>query len=150
MAHNLPTFFVSDVRWEIADHTTYTDREIQTFARKAVNRIAPLIQSDTTAIDGPATWDFTVSGAMDNEYWEVIKWATVVYMLQHYRNKIIGQGIGVAVGLGSERIDTKSVLLTVKDMAKDAKKTLNEKILAYNLTHKQGISIDLYMRTLTW
>jgi len=150
MAPNLPIYFVEDVRMEIVDQTTYSDNEIYTYARKSINRIAPLIQSDTTAKDGTTVYDFTVSAAMDDDYWEVIKWATVTYMLKSYKHKMIAEGIGVSVSLGSEKIDTKTPLLTVKDMAGGAEKTLKEKILAYNMTHRQGVAVDLYIRTVTW
>lgn len=150
MAPNLPTYFVEDVRAEIIDETSYSDNEIYTFARKSINRTAPLIQSDTTAIDGVSVWDFTVSHSMDGDYWEIIKWATVTEMLKNYKNRMIGDGVGVSVGLGSERIDTKSLLLTVKDMAGGASKTLKEKILAYNMTHRNGVNVDLYFRNETW
>lgn len=150
MAPNLPPFFIEDVRLEIIDETQYSDNEIYAFCRKSINRIAPLIQTDATAVDGTSIWDFNLSKTMDNEYWEVIKWATICYLLGHYKHKLIAEGVGVSIGIGSERIDTKSLLLTTKEVLTDAKKVLNQKILAYNMTHRQGVVVDLYIRDIVW
>jgi hypothetical protein len=150
MAPNLPTYFIEDVRLEIVDQTTYSDNEIYAFARKSINRVCPLIEVDPIVADGTSVWDYTVTSTMDDDFWEIIKWSTISDILNHYKNKMIAEGVGVSVGLGSERIDTKSLLLTAKDMVGGAKKVLNEKILAYNMSHKNGSMVDLYYRGKTW
>jgi len=141
---DLPVYFIEEVRSEILDETAYTDNEIKTFARISLNRYAPLLQSDHTTIDGATLYDFTVNGDPTKEYWEVIKWATIVGLLDHYRRKSLAEGIGVSLGIGAERIDTKTVLMTLNAVLKDAKKTLNQKLLAYNMLNKAGVIVDLY------
>lgn len=153
MAPNLPREFNEEIRTEIIDEAAYSDEEIWTFARKAVERANPLLQGDALVQDGTSVWDYTIAGSTqvnDPAFWEVIKWGTILLLLKHYKHKMIAQGIGVAVGLGSERIDTKSLLLSVKDLVKDAETTLKEKILAYNLVTVQGSVVDLYIREEVW
>jgi len=153
MAPNLPIEFTDEVRLEIIAEDTYLDEEIWTFARKTAQRINPLIQGDAFVEDGTSVWDYTISGSAqinDPAYWEIVKWGTVHLMLKHYMHKMIAEGVGISVGLGSERIDTKSLLLTVKELVKDAGKTLKEKILAYNLVTVQGYVVDLYISEEVW
>jgi len=153
MAPNLPTEFIDEVRMEIIDPDSYTEEEIATYARKTIQRINPLVQGDAVVVDGTSVWDYTVQGSTqvnDMAFWEVIKWGTIHMMLKHYMHKMIAEGVGVSVGLGSERIDTKSLLLTVKSLVKEAGTTLRGKILAYNMLTVQGSNVDLYLSEEVW
>jgi hypothetical protein len=148
MAPNLPNEFVDEIRLEIIDEDSYTDEEIWTFARKSIKRVNELIRGDAAITDGTSVWDYSVDGdTVDNDdFWEIIKWSTIVLILDHYMKKMIAEGVGASIGLGSERIDTKSILLTVKSLVKEARSTEKQKILAYNMMHTDGANIDLYER----
>jgi len=153
MAPNLPVEFTDEIRLEIIAEDLYTDEEIWTFARKTVQRINPLIQGDALVEDGTSVWDYNIAGSTqvnDPDFWEIVKWGTVNLILKHYMHKMIAEGVGVSIGIGSERIDTKSLLLTVKELVKDSGKILKEKILAYNLITVQGSVVDLYLREEIW
>jgi hypothetical protein len=153
MAPNLPVEFTDEIRMEVISGELYSDEEIWTYARKTIQRINPLLQGDALVADGTSVWDYTISGSSqvnDPDFWEIVKWGTIHLMLKHYMHKMIAEGIGASVGLGSERIDTKSLLLTVKSLVKDASNTLREKILAYNLTNVDGSVVDLYISEKVW
>lgn len=153
MAPNLPVEFTDEVRLEIIEPSLYSDEEIWTYARKTIQRINPLLQGDAGVTDGTSVWDYTITGSSqvnDAAFWEVVKWGTVHLMLKQYMHRMIAEGVGVSVGLGSERIDTKSLLLTVKTLVNEAGNTLKEKILAYNLTNVNGSIVDLYIREEVW
>jgi len=150
MARNLPYFLLDEVREEIISESNYSDNELYTFIRKAIMRMAPLLDKGSLT-NGSYVYDYTcIVSTSDTEYWEVIKWATIYLVLSHYRNKMIAEGIGTSIGIGSERIDTKSLLLTVKNMIDNAKTILNEKVLAHNMHDKQGKIVDLYASDKLW
>lgn len=153
MTPNLPTGYLEEVRLEIIDETAYTDNEIYSFTRVVIKRVNPLVQGDATIVDSANIWDYTVSGIVqinDAAFWEVIKWGTICLMIKNYMNKMITEGIGISIGLGAERIDTKSLLLSVKGTASDADKTFKEKILTYNMLNTPGYVVDLYVRDKVW
>lgn len=152
MAPNLPTNFVSEVRLQIIDEDAYQDEEIWTWARLSITRVNQLIEGSAEIVDGTSVYEYTVTGAeVDSQsFWEVIKWATITNMLSHYLKKQIAQGVGASVGLGSEKIDTKTILLTIKELIKDAKATLKQKILAYNMQNVDGVAVNLYEVDLEW
>ena len=152
MAPNFPFGFVDEIRMQIIDSDSYQDEEIWTFARVSILRINQLIRGSISIVNGTSVYDYTVSGTEvdSTDYWEVIKWATITDLLNHYMKKMIAEGIGASVGLGSERIDTKTIILTVKDLVKESKATLKQKILAYNMLNIDGVSIDLYTVDRVW
>jgi hypothetical protein len=152
MAPALPTSFIYEIRLDIIDENSYSDEEIRTFARKSITLVNPLINGSVVITDGTSVWDYSISGneIEYSDFWEIVKLSTVYSMLKNYKNKMIAEGIGASVGIGSERVDTKTILITVKEDIAMYKSTLNQKILAYNLAHTDGVSVDLYTRRISW
>jgi hypothetical protein len=155
MAVNLPTTFIDEVRLAIIDETSYTDNQVRSFAKLAILNSKLSLPASTTIVDGTSIWDYTISGGsitsdMSTELWEVYKWATVVLILERKLKDYISDGVGISFGLGAESIDTKTILITVRDLVRDAQKTLTEKLKYYNLLAVPGVEIDLYRRECVW
>lgn len=145
MAVNVPTYFLDEIRNEIIDSTSYTDNELYTYIRNEVKICSMLLQVDHTVIDSTSfVYDFTITNTPINDYWEVLKWGTIAHVLDDYYKSMITGGMGISISLGTEKIDTKSIFIGVKELTNDAKKTWKQKALVYNMLHKAGHSVDLY------
>jgi len=142
----LPDNFIGEIRYELIDSTSYTDNEINTFAKIAIKRYSSLLNVNAIITDGTSIWDYTINEIGNNYFWEVIKYATIYTIFSNYGNRLITEGIGISIGLGSERVDTKTLLSTVYKEQKEIKRILNQKILAYNMQRVGGYEVDLYAR----
>lgn len=144
MAPNLSSIFLDQVKMEILFPDEYTSNEIYAFARRAIDYVHPLLKTDNTTTDGTSVWDYTISGTIGLELLEIYKLATVLYISKDRMRKMIADGVGASFSVGSERVDTKTILITVREIVKDTEKTLREKILAYNLTNVNGSAVDTF------
>ena len=79
----LPDFFLEEIRNELIDQTFYSDNELYTFTRNSIKQFNFLLRTNSVTItdSGTSVYEYTVSGATNLDYWQVVKWCVIYNVL---------------------------------------------------------------------
>jgi hypothetical protein len=147
----VPSIVLDEIRTGIINSSSYTDNEIKTYLRRGIQNVNQFVADDVTISDSTAIYEYTLSGdVISTNLWELYKTNAIYLILENKLNNMIADGVGISFAVGSEKIDTKSLLLTVKSKTTKAEHKLKENLLMYNMQNVAGSNVDLYTRDGIW
>jgi hypothetical protein len=139
MSTSVPEYLLEEIRQEIIDETKYTDNELLTFIRNSIKHTNFILRTNHFIIeDEDSIYSYTINGTPNNDFWEVVKWRAICMLLDNYYKHLVATGVGISISLGSERIDSKTVLITVKDAVKESQSVYKGLAAAYNMLYRRA------------